>query len=103
MGSGQRIGPVAKYRGGVMINTNEKMSTSEKISMFLNIAMSLFFTYIILEELNPTQWRSLKRTINKKYQDVLDFIHGGPQRRREIEIIARSMGYEPEWIDRLFE
>ena len=79
------------------------MSWDSKINMAVSVLVALLMVIYVLEETQDVRWLLFKRHLKRKWQELKAELSGDKQRQQEIEQIAYAMGYEPEWIEGLFE
>lgn len=79
------------------------MSWDSKINMAVSVLVALLMVIYVLEETQDVRWLLFKRHLKRKWEALRAEISGDNQRKQDIEQIAHAMGYEPEWIEGLFE
>jgi hypothetical protein len=78
------------------------MRKEEYLEIALELLISVISIIAILEMTDDIRWKVFKHSLVKKWQSFWYRLSPDYQRQIDIKQIAKAMGYEPEWIDRLF-
>ena len=74
------------------------MTKEEKIEYGLTLLLIIAITIVELEMTNDSRWQAFKASTAKKIHKFLYPFTKEYQKRKEIESIAKAMGYESEWL-----
>ena len=78
------------------------MTKEEKIEWGLTVLLIITLIVFELETTNDSRWQAFKASAAKKVHRFLYPFTKEYQKRKEIESIAKAMGYEAEWLMPLF-
>ena len=78
------------------------MNSNQKLEYALSALLLVAFIVIELEVTNDHRWVAFKANLVKRFNQITLPFTKEYQKRKEIESIAKAMGYEPEWLMPLF-